>query len=171
MQCYNRRKTDVVRVGDVKIGGENPIVLQSMTNTSTTDTAESVAQIIRIVEAGGDMVRLTAQGPREAENLKNIKEDCVRMGCNVPLVADIHFNPKVAEIAALYVDKVRINPGNFVDPARTFKKFDYTDAEYEARVTVTDNGDGTMSTAVEYLDIASGTWKDAVEYFQNRYFP
>ncbi|MBP5134472.1 MAG: (E)-4-hydroxy-3-methylbut-2-enyl-diphosphate synthase [Paludibacteraceae bacterium] len=135
MQCYNRRKTDVVRVGDVKIGGENPIVLQSMTNTSTTDTAESVAQIIRIVEAGGDMVRLTAQGPREAENLKNIKEECVRMGCNVPLVADIHFNPKVAEIAALYVDKVRINPGNFVDPARTFKKLDYTDAEYAAEVS------------------------------------
>ena len=135
MQCYNRRKTDVVRVGDVKIGGENPIVLQSMTNTSTTDTAESVAQIIRIVEAGGDMVRLTAQGPREAENLKNIKEECVKMGCNVPLVADIHFNPKVAEIAALYVDKVRINPGNFVDPARTFKKLDYTDAEYAAEVS------------------------------------
>ena len=134
MQRYNRRKTDVVRVGDVKIGGENPIVLQSMTNTSTTDTAESVAQIIRIVEAGGDMVRLTAQGPREAENLKNIKEECVRMGCNVPLVADIHFNPKVAEIAALYVDKVRINPGNFVDPARTFKKLDYTDAEYAAEL-------------------------------------
>jgi len=131
---YQRRKTNTVQIGNVQIGGENSIALQSMTNTATTDTAACVEQIERIVAKGGDIVRLTAQGPREAENLLNIENELHAKGCNVPLVADIHFNPKVAEIAAQYVEKVRINPGNFVDPARTFKKIDYTDEEYLAEV-------------------------------------
>ena len=115
---------------DVLIGGDNPIVIQSMTNTNTNDLEGSVAQIKRIVDAGADLVRLTAQGTREALSLKSIEEELHREGCQVPLVADIHFNANVADVAAEIVEKVRINPGNYVDPGRTFKKLEYTDAEY-----------------------------------------
>lgn len=127
-----RRKTWPVKVGNVVIGGESPIRIQSMTSTSTMDTDGSVAQIERITDAGGEIVRLTAQGVREASNLADIKRQVRDHGYDVPLVADIHFNPKAAFEAALHVEKVRINPGNFVDPGRTFKQLEYTDQEYAA---------------------------------------
>ena len=127
---YSRRETSEVNIGATPIGGSNPIRIQSMTNTATQDTEACVAQAKRIVDAGGEYVRLTAQGIKEAENLMNINASLRRDGYMVPLVADIHFNPKVADVAALYVEKVRINPGNYVDAARTFKHLDYTDEEY-----------------------------------------
>lgn len=133
-QDWKRRPTWPVHVGDVTIGGDNPVVVQSMTTTSTNDTPASVAQIERIVGVGGEIVRLTTQGVREAENLSPIKESLRSRGCNVPLVADVHFNPRAAFAAATRVEKVRINPGNFVDPGRTFKKIEFTDAEYEAEL-------------------------------------
>lgn len=112
------------------MGGGNPIRVQSMTTTPTTDTEACVAQAERIIKAGGEYVRLTTQGVREAENLKNINARLREDGFMTPLVADVHFNPHVAEVAALYAEKVRINPGNYVDPARTFKHLEYTDEEY-----------------------------------------
>ena len=127
---YQRRKTGTVNIGATPLGGSYPIRLQSMTNTSTRDTEGSVAQIKRIVEAGGEYVRLTTQGVAEAENLKNINAVLRQDGCMVPLVADVHFNSGVADVAALYAEKVRINPGNYVDPARKFQHLDYTDEEY-----------------------------------------
>ncbi len=127
---YSRRKASVVQVGNTPLGGDYPIRLQSMTNTATTDTEACVEQAIRIIDAGGEYVRLTTQGVREAENLKNINIGLRSKQYMTPLVADVHFNPKVAEVAALYAEKVRINPGNYVDPARTFKKLEYTDEEY-----------------------------------------
>ncbi len=128
---YCRRHTNEVKIGGVPLGGDNPIRVQSMTTTSTDDTEASVKQAERIAEAGGEYVRLTTQGVREAENLKNIKAMLLADGFDVPIVADVHFNPHVADVAALYAEKVRINPGNYVDPARTFKKFEYTDEEYK----------------------------------------
>ena len=130
MGIYNRRKSSVTKVGNITIGGNSPIRVQSMTTTQTTDTEACVEQAIRIIDAGGELVRLTTQGTREAENLQNIKLSLVDRGFNTPLVADVHFNPNVADVAAKYVEKVRINPGNYVDPARTFKELEYTDAEY-----------------------------------------
>ncbi|MDR0682049.1 MAG: 4-hydroxy-3-methylbut-2-en-1-yl diphosphate synthase [Dysgonamonadaceae bacterium] len=127
---YKRRKTSVVFIGNTPVGGENPVRIQSMTNTSTLDTEGSIRQSIRIIEAGGEYVRLTAQGVREAENLRPIKEGLRALGYYTPLVADIHFNPKAAESAAKIVEKVRINPGNFADPVKTFKTFEYSDEEY-----------------------------------------
>ncbi len=127
---YTRRKTVEVNVGGVSIGCEYPVRVQSMTNTSTMDTEGSVQQILRIVERGGEIVRLTTQGSREAVNLGEIKKALKERGCNVPLVADVHFNASVADVAAEYADKVRVNPGNYVDAARTFKHIEYTDAEY-----------------------------------------
>ncbi len=127
---YNRRATVEVAVGNVVIGGSQPLRVQSMTNTSTMDTEGSVEQTLRIVEHGGELVRLTTQGNREAVNLGDIKAQLLARGCSVPLVADVHFNAAVADTAARYADKVRVNPGNYVDTARTFKHIDYTDAEY-----------------------------------------
>ena len=127
---YSRRETSEVNIGAVPLGGSNPIRIQSMTNTSTQDTEASVEQAKRIVDAGGEYVRLTTQGIKEAENLMNINIGLRSQEYMVPLVADVHFNPKVADIAALYAEKVRINPGNYVDPGRTFKQLEYTDEEY-----------------------------------------
>jgi (E)-4-hydroxy-3-methylbut-2-enyl-diphosphate synthase len=127
---YTRRNTVEVNVGGVTIGCTNPVRVQSMTNTSTMDTDGSVEQVLRIVAKGGELVRLTTQGNREAVNMGSIKEQLKARGCNVPLVADVHFNASVADTAAQYADKVRVNPGNYVDPARTFKQLEYTDAEY-----------------------------------------
>ena len=127
---FERRKTSVTHVGTLDIGGENPVRIQSMTTTSTDDTEGSVAQAERIIDAGGELVRLTTQGKREAENLKNINAQLRADGYTTPLCADVHFNANVADVAALYAEKVRINPGNYVDPARTFKKLEYTDEEY-----------------------------------------
>ena len=131
---YIRRKSSVCNVAQVAIGGNNPIRIQSMTNTNTNDTEGSVAQIKRIVDAGADIVRLTAQGTKEALNLANIKQALRADGYDVPLVADIHFNANVADVAAGIVEKVRINPGNYVDPGRTFKKLEYTDEEYAQEI-------------------------------------
>ncbi len=131
---YKRRYSTEVKIGGVAIGADNPIALQSMTNTSTMDTEGSVAQCLRIAEAGASIVRLTAQGIREAENIGRIRGELRRRGVEVPLVADIHFNPKAAFAAAEVTDKVRINPGNFVDPGRTFRKLSYTDEEYQAEI-------------------------------------
>ncbi|MEA4840361.1 MAG: 4-hydroxy-3-methylbut-2-en-1-yl diphosphate synthase [Bacteroidales bacterium] len=127
---YCRRGSSTVRIGNTPLGGSNPIRVQSMTNTSTMDTAGSVEQCKRIIDAGADYVRLTAQGVREAENLELIRSGLRAQGYQTPLVADIHFNPKAADAAAQYVEKVRINPGNFVDPVKTFKHFEYTEEEY-----------------------------------------
>ncbi len=131
---YIRRKSSVCNVAQVAIGGDNPIRIQSMTNTNTNDTEGSVAQIKRIVDAGADIVRLTAQGTKEALNLANIEQKLRADGYDVPLVADIHFNANVADVAAGIVEKVRINPGNYVDPGRTFKKLEYTDEEYAQEI-------------------------------------
>ena len=127
---YKRRTTISVAIGDTPLGSDYPIRVQSMTNTSTNDIEASVAQCRRIADAGADYVRLTAQGVREADNIGEIRSRLRAEGCMVPLVADIHFNPKAAFEAAQKTDKVRINPGNFVDAARTFKKLIYTDEEY-----------------------------------------
>lgn len=131
---YKRRLSSETRIGDVPIGGTNPVRIQSMTNTNTNDTEASAEQVIRIVEAGADYVRLTAQGVREAENLRNIKEVVRSKGYKTPLIADIHFNPRAAEAAARIVEKVRINPGNFVDRVKTFENFEYTDKEYALEI-------------------------------------
>ena len=127
---YSRRETSVVNIGATPLGGDNPIRIQSMTNTATQDTDACVAQAKRIADAGGEYVRLTTQGVKEAENLRNINAALRRDGYMTPLVADVHFNPRVADVAALYAEKVRINPGNYVDAARTFKHLEYTDEEY-----------------------------------------
>ncbi|WP_297070892.1 (E)-4-hydroxy-3-methylbut-2-enyl-diphosphate synthase [uncultured Duncaniella sp.] len=137
---YHRRSTWPVKVGKVELGGDNPIRLQSMTSTSTMDSEGSVAQIKRIIDAGGEIVRLTAQGVREAENLADISSRLRAEGIDTPLVADIHFNPRAAFAAASRVEKVRINPGNFVDPGRVFKKIDYTDEEYAAEILKIEEG-------------------------------
>jgi (E)-4-hydroxy-3-methylbut-2-enyl-diphosphate synthase len=131
---YLRRKTSTVNIGNVKLGSDYPIRLQSMTSTSTMDTEGSVAQCQRICDAGADIVRLTAQGVREAENIGEIRSQLHNMGYTTPLVADIHFNPRAAFAAAEVTDKVRINPGNFVDVARTFKKLHFTDEEYAQEI-------------------------------------
>lgn len=129
-----RRHTHAVRVGNTAIGGDNPIRVQSMTNTPTLDTDASVRQCQEIAAAGADIVRLTAQGVSHARNLGVIRGALRDSGCDIPLVADIHFNPAAAFEAAGNVEKVRINPGNFVDPGRVFKHIDYTDDEYAAEL-------------------------------------
>ena len=131
---YSRRQANEVFVGATPMGGAYPIRVQSMTNTVTMDTEACVEQAKRIIEAGGEYVRLTTQGVREAENLMNINIGLRSQGYQTPLVADVHFNPNVADVAALYAEKVRINPGNYVDAARTFKKLEYTDEEYAQEI-------------------------------------
>ena len=127
-----RRQTHEVKIGKLRIGGQNKVAVQSMTTCSTMDTEGCVEQCIRIIDAGADLVRLTTQGTREAENLRNIKAGLIARGYgDTPLCADVHFNPNVADVAATIVEKVRINPGNYVDPARQFKHLEYTDEEYQ----------------------------------------
>jgi len=120
-----------ISIGSVLLGGTHPVRVQSMTNTNTLDTAASVAQCIRIIEAGADFVRLTAQGINEARNLANITSELRKSGFDTPLIADIHFNPSVAEVAARIVEKVRINPGNYADKRASFRKVEFTEKEYE----------------------------------------
>ena len=127
---YQRRHSTETRVGNIGIGGNNPIRIQSMATTDTNDTAASVAQAKRIIDAGGELVRFTTQGTREAENMQHISAQLKADGYTQPLVADVHFTAHTADIAALYCEKVRINPGNYVDPGRTFKHLEYTDEEY-----------------------------------------
>ena len=131
---YSRRRTIAVKVGNIEIGGDNPIRIQSMANTDTNDTKASVEQALKIEQAGGELVRFTAQGVKEATNLEAIRSELRKKGAKAPLVADIHFNPKAAEVAALYVEKVRINPGNFVDRVHTLNRFEYTDEEYQLEI-------------------------------------
>ncbi|HWR74458.1 MAG TPA: (E)-4-hydroxy-3-methylbut-2-enyl-diphosphate synthase, partial [Bacteroidales bacterium] len=116
------------------MGGDLPVRVQSMTSTDTLDTDACVRQCIRIIEAGGELVRLTAQGVREAENLANIKKELRRAGFDTPLCADIHFNPAAAEVAARIVEKVRINPGNYADRRASFIRHELTDSEYMAEL-------------------------------------
>ena len=137
-----RRKTDIVKIGNIRIGAGGllsplgelergyPIRVQSMTTTNTNDTEACVAQAKRIIDAGGEIVRLTTQGRREAENMQNIGDALKAQGYMTPLVADVHFNANVADVAAQHCEKVRVNPGNYVDPARKFIKLEYTDEEY-----------------------------------------
>ena len=129
-----RRPTSITHVGPVAIGGDNPIRIQSMATVDTNDTEGCVAQAKRIIDAGGELVRFTTQGTREAENMRNISARLKADGYSQPLVADVHFTAHVADIAAQYCEKVRINPGNYVDPGRTFKHLEYTDEEYAAEL-------------------------------------
>lgn len=130
---YQRLRTREVRVGNIGIGGDNPIRIQSMTTTNTMDTQATVAQSIRMINAGCELVRITAPSINEAKNLKNIKQELVSQGYYTPLIADIHFTPKAAEIAAQIIEKVRVNPGNYADKKR-FESIDYTDQTYEAEL-------------------------------------
>ena len=131
---YQRRLSTVAHVGNIAIGGDNPIRIQSMATTDTNDTEASVAQAKRIIDAGSELVRFTTQGIREAENMKNISARLKEDGYLTPLVADVHFTAHTADVAAQYCEKVRINPGNYVDPGRTFKHLEYTDEEYQAEL-------------------------------------
>jgi len=130
---YRRRQTRVVHIGDVPLGGNYPIRIQSMTISDTMDTAATVAETIQLVEAGCEIVRITAPSLNEAENLRHIKAELHRRGIRVPLVADIHFTPNAALKAAEYVEKVRINPGNYVDKKK-FATREYSDSEYQAEL-------------------------------------
>lgn len=125
-----RLKTIEVKIGDVAMGGNNPIRVQSMTTTDTMDTEGTVQQTLRMVESGAEYVRITAPSIKEAQNLKVIRERLRQLGCNVPLVADIHFTPNAAEVAARIVEKVRVNPGNYADKKK-FATLEYTDASYQ----------------------------------------
>lgn len=131
---YSRRKSSVVNIGNTPLGDENPIRIQSMANVSTMDTEAAVRQAIRMIEAGAEYVRFTAQGEREARNLGEIRKELNAQGYTTPLVADIHFNPRAADAAAEEVEKVRINPGNYVDKVKTFDLLEYTDEEYAAEL-------------------------------------
>ena len=129
-----RRISSVCHVGQIAIGGDNPIRIQSMATVDTNDTEGCVAQAKRIIDAGGELVRFTTQGTREAENMKNISAWLKSDGYSQPLVADVHFTAHTADVAAQYCEKVRINPGNYVDPGRTFKHLEYTDDEYQSEL-------------------------------------
>jgi (E)-4-hydroxy-3-methylbut-2-enyl-diphosphate synthase len=133
LTSYVRRKSLVVNIGDVPLGGNYPIRLQSMTTTDTMDTAATIAQSIRMIEAGCEYVRITAPSINEAQNLENIKKGLRDRGYSTPLIADIHFTPNAAEVAARIVEKVRVNPGNYVDKKK-FEIKDYTDSAYEAEL-------------------------------------
>ena len=150
---YKRRQSSVARIGDTPMGGDYPIRIQSMANVSTMDTDAAVAQAIRMIEAGAEYVRFTAQGEREARNLGEIRERLNERGYTTPLVADIHFNPRAADVAAERVEKVRINPGNYVDKVKTFSHVEYTDEEYAAEI------EKIRARFVPFLDIckAHGT--------------
>ena len=133
---YSRRSTTEVYIGGTPLGATHPIRLQSMTNTSTQDTEACIEQAKKIVDAGGEYVRLTTQGIKEAQNLMNINKGLRSQNYMVPLIADVHFNPKVAEVAAHFAEKVRINPGNYVDAARSFKHLEYTEEEYAQEIKI-----------------------------------
>ncbi len=133
LTSYSRYKTREVYIGNIPLGGNNPIRIQSMTTTDTMDTKATVEQTLRMVESGCEYVRITAPSKLEAQNLQAIKDELRKRGCNVPLIADIHFTPNAAEIAARIVEKVRVNPGNYVDKKK-FQTIEYTDTEYEAEL-------------------------------------
>ncbi|MFM7900379.1 MAG: flavodoxin-dependent (E)-4-hydroxy-3-methylbut-2-enyl-diphosphate synthase, partial [Bacteroidota bacterium] len=130
---YKRLLTREVHIGDVPLGGNNPIRVQSMTTTDTMNTMATVEQSIRMIEAGCEYVRITAPSINEARNLEEIKKELRKRGYNTPLVADIHFTPNAAELAARIVEKVRVNPGNYADKKK-FETIDYSDASYESEL-------------------------------------
>src|SRR5947208_6428041 len=130
---YSRLKTREVRIGDLLVGNFHPVRVQTMTTTDTMDTKATVEQSIRCIEAGAELIRITAPSKKEAENLRNIKTELRRRGYTTPLVADIHFTPNAAEIAARIVEKVRINPGNYVDKKK-FEQIEYSDADYAEEI-------------------------------------
>src|SRR5450631_1005074 len=130
---YSRYKTRVVNIGDVPLGGDNPIRIQSMTTTDTMDTKATVEQSIRMIDAGCEYVRITAPSIKEAKNLEDIKRELRLRGYNTPLIADIHFTPNAAEIAARIVEKVRVNPGNYIDKKK-FEFIEYTDSAYNEEI-------------------------------------
>src|SRR5689334_3210945 len=130
---YSRFKAREVKVGDTGIGGSNPIRVQTMTTTDTMDTIATVEQSIRCIEAGSELIRITAPSKNDAENLLNIKNELRKRGYTIPIVADIHFTPNAAEIAARIVEKVRVNPGNYIDKKK-FQVLEYTDTEYREEI-------------------------------------
>ena len=130
---FERLKTREVVIGNVKFGGENPIRLQSMTTVDTMDTEGSVAQAIRMIDAGCELVRFTAPSKKEAENLKIIRAELDKLGYTTPIVADIHFTPNAAEVAALHIEKIRVNPGNYADKKK-FEEIEYMDESYQAEL-------------------------------------
>src|SRR6186713_2609460 len=130
---YKRLRTREVKIGNLLLGNGHPIRIQTMTTTDTMDTIATVEQSIRCIEAGAELVRITAPSKREAENLLNIKNELRKRGYNTPLVADIHFTPNAAEIAARIIEKVRVNPGNYVDKKK-FEQIEYTNAEYAEEI-------------------------------------
>ena len=164
---YSRRETVAVQIGNTAIGGGNPIRIQSMTNTDTNDTAASVAQTERIAAAGGEIVRLTAQGRREAENLGAIRAELDRRGCRVPLVADIHFLPSAALVAAEHVEKIRINPGNFNDKGGQFDELLAICKRRGAALRIGVNH-GSLAPAVmeRYGDTPEGMVASAMEFLR-----
>ena len=129
LTTYKRFITREVKIGNLIIGGGHPIRVQTMTTTDTMDTDKTVEQVIKCIEAGAELVRITAPSKKEADNLANIKAALIAKGYHTPLVADIHFTPNAAEIAATIVEKVRVNPGNYVDKKK-FEQIEYTDQEY-----------------------------------------
>ena len=120
----NLYKSGKIIIGNLEMGGDAPVRVQSMTNTNTLDTVKSISQIIKLVDAGCDLVRLTTQNIAEAENIKTIKSELVKKGIDIPIIADVHFNPKIAEVAAKYADKVRINPGNYYSNPDDLSNYD-----------------------------------------------
>src|ERR1700741_4846955 len=133
LTTYRRLKTREVKIGNLLLGNFHPIRVQTMTTTDTMDTIATIEQSIRCIEAGSELVRITAPSKKEAENLLNIRDGLRKRGYTVPLVADIHFPPNAAEIAARIVEKVRVNPGNYVDKKK-FEQIDYTDAKYNEEI-------------------------------------
>ncbi|MBC7743543.1 MAG: flavodoxin-dependent (E)-4-hydroxy-3-methylbut-2-enyl-diphosphate synthase, partial [Flavobacterium sp.] len=133
LTSYSRFKTREVTIGDLALGGNNPIRIQSMTTTDTMDTIGTVKQIIRMVDAGCEYIRITAPSVKEAQNLSVIKKELALLGYHNPLIADIHFTPNAAEVAARLVEKVRINPGNYADKKK-FENFDYSHSQYQAEL-------------------------------------
>src|ERR1019366_935369 len=133
LTTYSRFLTREVMVGSVGIGAHHPIRLQSMTTTDTMDTLKTVEQSIRMIEAGCELVRITAPSLNEAKNLEEIKKQLVAKGYHTPICADIHFTPNAAELAARIIEKVRVNPGNYADKKK-FEQIDYTDTAYEAEL-------------------------------------
>ena len=130
---YSRYKSREVMIGNLALGGDNSIRIQSMTTTDTMDTLGTVEQTIRMVDAGCELVRITAPSIKEAKNLENIKNELRKRGYDVPLVADIHFTPNAAEVAARLVEKVRVNPGNYADKKK-FQQIEYSDSDYNAEL-------------------------------------
>src|SRR4051812_23426331 len=133
LTAYSRFLTREVIIGDLKLGAANPIRLQSMTTTDTMDTMATVEQSIRMINAGCELVRITAPSMNEAKNLEVIKKELVKRGYNTPICADIHFTPNAAEFAARVIEKVRVNPGNYADKKK-FETIDYSDSGYEAEL-------------------------------------